>query len=64
MLREGRTLRELCEIADRVYGPKASFLERQPQMLATLGALKKRPWGEQDPDKVAAIWAACKEVIG
>lgn len=64
MLKEGRTLRELLAIAARVYGPFANIYERQAAMLATLGALKKRTWGEQDPAKVEAIRSATMDVIG
>ncbi len=46
MLREGRTLRELLTIAERVYGTPGNVMERQAGMLACLGALRGRPWGD------------------
>jgi hypothetical protein len=64
VLKEGRTLREFLAVAEKVYGPAPRIYERQDGMLATLGALRGRPWGEQNPETVARIRAAAQEVIG
>ena len=67
MLREGRTLRELQAIADRVYGvpsgTSGAIYVRQHARLLTLGTLKRRPWGEKDPAKVEEIWRVTREVL-
>jgi len=61
MLREGRTLRELLAVAARVYGPPPRVYERQDGMIAVLGALKGRPWG--DLSRADEIRAAAREVL-
>lgn len=63
MLKEGRTVAELLAVAAKAYGSAPRIYERQDRMLATLGALRGRPWGEQRPEVVARIRAAAQEVI-
>ena len=65
VLREGRTLRELQTIADRVYGTAGGhYLDRQYARFLTLGTLKGRPWGEHEWEKVREIVAVAAETVG
>lgn len=63
MLAPGRTLAELVAVAERVYGPPANINVKVANVYACLGALRGRTWGEQNPETVARIRAAAREVV-
>ena len=62
MLREGRTLREIVAVAERVYGPPANVNAKSANVLAVLGTIRHRPWG--DEKRAEEILRVTAEVIG
>ena len=62
MLREGRSLSELVTIAERVYGPPANVNAKSANVLAVLGTIRRRPWG--DEKRAEEILRVTAEVIG
>lgn len=64
VLREGRTLAEVLEVAARVYGRPATINEKNAGYLQTLVVLRNVPGPWLTEPKAAEIRRAAVEVVG